>query len=217
MYYWNQNYQSPPYTSWQPQQNSELQQQPYYDQYYIPYSEPTNTPYVQADPKYVYNYDQYFYQEPTEVNSNEFEQHNEPSEVEQTQRIKESSDELHQKMYSPSNQKTMNINLMEQLTKHMTALTKKLEEIEKENKELKEKVENMKPINIENINYKIQELTVEELSGNLMIGMTTLGEMGDLQKLLNDNNSIQFNDIDTENFEQEFEEKMDEVNFGNDE
>ncbi|GAE24885.1 hypothetical protein JCM9140_847 [Halalkalibacter wakoensis JCM 9140] len=64
----------------------------------------------------------------------------------------------------------------------------------------------MKPINIENINYKIQELTVEELSGNLMIGMTALGDAEDLKDILSNNEKIQFNDIDTNNFEEQMED-----------
>ncbi len=76
-------------------------------------------------------------------------------------------------------------------------LQNKLEEMEKENGELKEKVENIKPINIENINYKIQELTVEELSGSLNIGLSALTDAENLKKLLEEKGEIKFNDLDT--------------------
>ncbi|UOE92029.1 spore germination protein GerPC [Alkalihalobacillus sp. LMS39] len=101
--------------------------------------------------------------------------------------------------------KPAELELLEQLTKQIVALNEKIEKIEKENEQLKEKVENIKPIAIENINYKIQELTVEELSGNLMIGMTALGEVEDLKKLIHEKENIKFNDIDTEDANQEME------------
>ncbi|RXJ02388.1 hypothetical protein DS745_06705 [Anaerobacillus alkaliphilus] len=80
-------------------------------------------------------------------------------------------------------------------------LQNKLEEMEKENEELKEKVQNIKPINIENINYKIQELTVEELSGSLNIGLSALTDAENLKKLLEEKGEIKFNDLDTEAME----------------
>jgi hypothetical protein len=79
----------------------------------------------------------------------------------------------------------------------LDALQEKMELIEKENEHLKEKVEKIKPINIENINYKIQELTVEELSGTLNIGLSALTDAENLKKLLEEKGEIKFNDIDT--------------------
>lgn len=43
--------------------------------------------------------------------------------------------------------------------------------LEQENKKLKDKLDDIKPMVIENINYKIQELNVEELKGTLNIGL----------------------------------------------
>ncbi|WP_134700087.1 spore germination protein GerPC [Ammoniphilus sp. YIM 78166] len=68
-----------------------------------------------------------------------------------------------------------NSNLLKQLEE-------RIEQLEKQNEELKEKVDKIKPITIENINYKIQELTVEELSGTLNIGMTALTDPEELKK-----------------------------------
>ena len=115
--------------------------------------------------------------------------------------------ERKQHLYTNMNQQLNQIGLLEQLTKQITFLNDKIEKMEKENEELKEQVENIKPINIGNINYKIQELTVDELSGNLMIGMTALGEVEDLQKLINEQGNIKFNDIDTENVEEQMVEQ----------
>ena len=77
----------------------------------------------------------------------------------------------------------------------------KLNKIEEENQELKDKIENMKPITIENINYKIQDLSVQELSGTLLVGLTSLTDAEELKKLLTENGPVTLNDIDTEDFE----------------
>jgi hypothetical protein len=83
----------------------------------------------------------------------------------------------------------------------LDSLQQKIEEVKKENEDLKEKVENINPINIENINYKIQELTVEELSGTLNIGLSALTDAENLKKLLEEKGEIKFNDIDTQAME----------------
>ncbi len=48
-----------------------------------------------------------------------------------------------------------------------------------------ERLEGIKPIRIEAINYKIQELTVKELSGTLNIGMTALSDPEEIGKWFN--------------------------------
>jgi len=77
----------------------------------------------------------------------------------------------------------------------------KLNQLEEENKELKEDINKIKPLTIENINYKIQDLHVQDLSGNLMVGLTALSDAEELQKLLEENGAITFNEMDTEEFE----------------
>lgn len=64
------------------------------------------------------------------------------------------------------------------------SLEERIRLLEEENKELKEKIENLKPLHIENINYKIQELSVRELKGTLNIGMTALSDPKEIQKWL---------------------------------
>ncbi|WP_026672041.1 spore germination protein GerPC [Alkalihalobacterium bogoriense] len=166
---------------------------PYYQQSYPtdPYYNSTNN----ASPYYQNEY-QYF--QPTNQNESDDEQ--------QDIYTDEDMNSINATV-NPAFKKTQpaGLELLEQLTKQIVALNEKIEKIEKENEQLKEKVENINPITIENINYKIQELTVEELSGNLMIGMTALGEVDDLKKLIHDKENIKFNDIDTENTNQEME------------
>lgn len=91
---------------------------------------------------------------------------------------------------------------LQHLLAELAKLHEKIEKIAAENEQLKEKVENIKPINIENINYKIQELSVEELSGTLNIGMTALTDPENITKLMNEQEPIKFNDLDTEQFEE---------------
>ncbi|WP_456276599.1 spore germination protein GerPC [Bacillus sp. AK128] len=74
----------------------------------------------------------------------------------------------------------------------------KLNQIEEENKQLKEKIEKIQPVTIENINYKIQDLSVKDLSGTLLVGLTSLSDAENLKKLLQGNDSIELSDLDTE-------------------
>lgn len=96
----------------------------------------------------------------------------------------------------------LSISPHQNLFQKLEQLEKKLEELEEENKELKEKLENIKPINIENINYKIQELTVKELSGTLNIGMTALTDPENIKKLMEEHEDITFNNMDTSELDQ---------------
>jgi predicted RNase H-like nuclease (RuvC/YqgF family) len=65
-------------------------------------------------------------------------------------------------------------------------LENKQKELEEDNKRLKEQLDQLKPLHIENINYKIQELTVQNLSGTLNIGLTALTDQEHLNKLMKD-------------------------------
>lgn len=87
------------------------------------------------------------------------------------------------------------------ILKNIDNLYKKLSQLEEENKALKEEVENIKPLTIENINYKIQDLNVQDLSGNLMVGLTALSDAEELKKLLEENDPIMFNEMNTDDFE----------------
>jgi spore germination protein PC len=92
------------------------------------------------------------------------------------------------------------------LEQRLLELEQEQERIKKENEELKQKVSHIKPIHIENINYKIQELVVKELKGTLNIGLTTLADEKQLNKLIEDqvdgNGEINLQDLDTNQNEQ---------------
>ncbi|EGL82731.1 hypothetical protein CathTA2_1739 [Caldalkalibacillus thermarum TA2.A1] len=77
-------------------------------------------------------------------------------------------------------------------------LEERLQKLEKDNEELKQKLENIKPVHIENINYKIQELVVQELSGTLNIGLTAEADAEEIQRWFNGDGKegVQINDLE---------------------
>jgi hypothetical protein len=117
------------------------------------------------------------------------------------EQINENNHEFKKLQVTNDSQMIYNHEYTNRVIKALDSLQQKIEEVEKENEDLKEKVENIKPINIENINYKIQELTVEELSGTLNIGLSALTDAENLKKLLEEKGEIKFNDIDTQAME----------------
>lgn len=88
------------------------------------------------------------------------------------------------------------------ILKNIEKIYEKLDQLEEENKALQEEIEDIKPLTIENINYKIQDLHVQDLSGNLMVGLTALSDAEELKKLLEENDPITFNDMNTDEFEE---------------
>ncbi|MGG1572619.1 spore germination protein GerPC [Fictibacillus sp. NRS-1165] len=65
-------------------------------------------------------------------------------------------------------------------------LQQQIIELQHENHTLREALNNIKPINIENINYKIQELHVKELKGTLNIGLTGEAHLEDMETIIDD-------------------------------
>jgi spore germination protein PC len=77
-------------------------------------------------------------------------------------------------------------------------LEQRLHQLEEENVKLKQQVEQIKPVHIENINYKIQELVVRELKGTLNIGMTALTDPNEIKKWVREaeGEDIELNDME---------------------
>ncbi|WP_062239236.1 spore germination protein GerPC [Fictibacillus sp. FJAT-27399] len=65
-------------------------------------------------------------------------------------------------------------------------LQQQIIELQHENQTLREALNNIKPINIENINYKIQELHVKELKGTLNIGLTGEAHLEDMETIIDE-------------------------------
>lgn len=80
-------------------------------------------------------------------------------------------------------------------------LEKEISKLKKENQELKEKISQIKPIQIDKIIYKIQELQVETLSGTLNVGLSAVTDPQKMHEL----------------FEEIIKEKKMEVDLGNEE
>ncbi|MCS1352779.1 spore germination protein GerPC [Mechercharimyces sp. CAU 1602] len=65
-------------------------------------------------------------------------------------------------------------------------LQKEIEGVKKENAELRTKLSEIQPLVIENIEYKIQELNVDTLSGTLNVGLTTQGDAEGMERMMED-------------------------------
>jgi hypothetical protein len=61
-------------------------------------------------------------------------------------------------------------------------LIEKLAKLEQENKQLTDKLSEVRPIRVDAIHYKVQELSVRELSGTLNIGLSALTSSEEIAK-----------------------------------
>lgn len=74
------------------------------------------------------------------------------------------------------------VRLMESRIKQ---LEDRLALLENQSEQLSRDMQQVKPIYIENITYKVQELAVRDLSGTLNIGLTALSDPEQLEKWVN--------------------------------
>ncbi|GGG09874.1 spore germination protein GerPC [Paenibacillus abyssi] len=81
-------------------------------------------------------------------------------------------------------------------------LEDKLLLVENESQQLKKALQQIKPVHIENISYKVQELTVQELSGTLNIGLTALSDPEQLEKWLKQKEMDEDKDLHADNLSQ---------------
>nr|WP_232345502.1 spore germination protein GerPC [Paenactinomyces guangxiensis] len=66
----------------------------------------------------------------------------------------------------------------------MQKLEKEISKLKKENKELKDKVEAVRPVSIDKVEYKIHELHVDTLSGTLNVGLTANGDEASMGEVI---------------------------------
>lgn len=71
-----------------------------------------------------------------------------------------------------------------ELEAHLLRMEEQLHQVEEANRLLKEQVEAVKPVQYGNITYKVQELHVNELTGTLNIGLTSLADEGQLKTMM---------------------------------
>jgi len=121
---------------------------------------------------------------------------------------KQKTEKSNQQVEETKKQKDASVTISKQIQK----IYEKLNQLEEEQQQLKEDIENMNPVTIENINYKIQDLNVQDLSGNLLVGLTALSDAEKLQELLSENGAVKFNDVDTDQFTNQMMNEQNENN-----
>jgi sugar-specific transcriptional regulator TrmB len=70
------------------------------------------------------------------------------------------------------------------LERQLRELEDRIRQAEDELRELKAEAARVRPIHIEAVNYKVQELVVSELSGTLHVGLTALTDSKSLEKIV---------------------------------
>ncbi|MDF2937462.1 MAG: hypothetical protein K0Q90_2835 [Paenibacillaceae bacterium] len=71
-----------------------------------------------------------------------------------------------------------------ELGSRLLRMEEQLRQLEETNRLLKEQVDAVKPVQYGNITYKVQELHVNELTGTLNIGLTSLADEGQLKTMM---------------------------------
>jgi spore germination protein PC len=90
---------------------------------------------------------------------------------------------------------------LQMLEQRMRTLEERSLAAEKELQELRTAFQQIKPIRIENINYKVQELVVRDLSGTLNIGLTALSDAEQLEKWMQQSKTEQETECRLENLQ----------------
>jgi hypothetical protein len=78
--------------------------------------------------------------------------------------------------------------MYQQFYEMLRQFEQRIQILEEENEALKKKLAEVRPIVIENINYKIQEINVEELKGTLNIGWSGKATVDDVSKIFGEVN-----------------------------
>jgi predicted RNase H-like nuclease (RuvC/YqgF family) len=78
---------------------------------------------------------------------------------------------------------------MRMMDERIRRLEDRLLQLETESRQLEKTLRELKPIHIDSINYKVQELSVRDLSGTLNIGLTALSDPEQLERLINQKDS----------------------------
>lgn len=84
----------------------------------------------------------------------------------------------------------------------MKQLEDRLAMLENQSEQLARGLQQVKPIHIENITYKVQELAVHDLSGTLNIGLTALSDPEQLEKWVKLKDNDEGQELHAENLSQ---------------
>ena len=71
------------------------------------------------------------------------------------------------------------------LWERLNQLEQEIRRLKKENKEIKEQIATIKPLVVEHLEYKIQELDIQTLSGTLNVGLTAHGDEKSIEDMIN--------------------------------
>lgn len=84
------------------------------------------------------------------------------------------------------------------LEHQLRELEERIRQAEEELRALKEETARMRPIRIEAINYKVQELVVSELSGTLHVGLTALTDSKSLEQIVGEGENVTMENLTNE-------------------
>jgi Spore germination protein GerPC. len=102
-------------------------------------------------------------------------------------------------MNAPSDDQIRTLEACVRLLEHqLRELEDRLRQAEEELRALKAETAEVRPIRIEAINYKVQELVVSELSGTLHVGLTALTDSKSLEKLVNGGEAVTMENLTNE-------------------
>ena len=87
------------------------------------------------------------------------------------------------------------------LEHQLRELEERIRQAEEELRALKEEAAKVRPIRIEAINYKVQELVVSELSGTLHVGLTALTDSKSLEKIVGGGETVTMENLTNESGE----------------
>lgn len=149
-------------------------------------------PYYPMYPYYSFYPQHYPYQSNKQEDNRQVEDNSEQNSLDEKERTNHQSfDEITEHVYK----------IYEMISKIETDY----QEIREEYKQIKADLEKIDPVHVENVNYKIQDLNVQDLSGNLLVGLTSLSDAENLKRLLADEDGLTINDMNTEEFEEPVE------------
>ena len=81
------------------------------------------------------------------------------------------------------------------LEHQLRELEERIRKVEEELRALREEIARERPIRIEAINYKVQELVVSELSGTLHVGLTALTDSKSLEKIVGGGEAVELENL----------------------
>src|SRR5699024_12283373 len=85
----------------------------------------------------------------------------------------------------------------------LNQLEQEIEDLKQENQELRQKIGSIQPLQVDSIQYKVQELHVENLNGTLDIGLNIQADDENIAQMIEkmkegENNQVQLGETETD-------------------